>query len=295
MRAAALSLTLLVGCGSCQKGPPAELRVGGETPYVRCLAADPPEERRWSVGALSLSVQGRVLTIDGARRPLTVVAFAGPGPGEIPASAVASVREAEPGLVLVAGDIGDSEGVAEANLAALAGLGVPVLAVAGGRDDATVWQKAFESLPEPARDRVIDVTPLRRVVLGDDELVPVAGAPGGRYGRTDDACGFGEDDLEAVADALEGQGARRWLFAWAGPSGAGLVGLAGADAGDRWLGGLAEGAGLGGGVVAWPRAAAGGEGPYRVVLPLSGPVVETGEGRRLAPAPTVLEVGPEGL
>lgn len=291
---------LLVGCGSCQ-GPPSELKVDGPTPYVRCMAAEPPDDGELAVGAVKIVREGRELTLRGLPDRATVVAFAGPGPATVePDSLVRSAKEREPDLVVVLGDLGDAQEQAERTLAALASLEVPVLVVAGGRDDAVVWEEAFDSLDGDAAGRVVDATPYRRVLVGPHELVPVAGAPEGRYARTDQACGFGRDDLEEVEDALgDAPAGQRILLSWAAPAGW-AEGLEGADPGDPALGELVDEGHLGSGLFAWPPSARppadGAEGPLRLgVRPVSGPAVVGPDGSRATPGPTALALGPEGL
>ena len=266
--------------------------MGGATPYVRCLAGDAPDERAWSVGAARLAIEERVLSIAAVGEG-PVVAFAGPGPSDAPLdAALEGVGEASPALVLVLGAIGDEEPIAKRTLAALATLDVPVLVLAGGRDDATVWARAFESLEPEARDRVVDVTAIDRVVVGEREWLPIAGAPRGRYARTDTACGFSDDDLDARAEALgpAAEGRERTLLSWVGPAGFGLLGLTNADAGDPALATFAERVGAPRGVFASPAVAAGGD---RAVLarPLVGPAIELADGTRLPPGFVTLPDG----
>lgn len=283
MRAAALIAIALAGCGSCQKGPPSELRVEGDHPFVRCLGGDPPEDRSSRVGDGRLVVEDGVLTIDGLRSN-EIVAFAGPGPSDaLLDDALSEVRAESPALVLVLGSIGDELPIASRTLATLATLDVPVLVLAGGRDDASVWKDAFEALGGEARDRVIDVTVLRKIVVGDRELIPVGGAPLGRYARTETACGFTEEDLAEVVERAgqASEGRRRFLLSWAAPSGAGLEGIAGADPGEPRLAAAAEEMGAVAGAHAWPAAAS--TERATMVRPLVGPAVELGDGALLLP------------
>jgi hypothetical protein len=215
---------------------------------------------------------------------------------------VSALRESDVDFVVVLGDFGDTPEALMETLAALAALERLVLLVPGGRDDAEALRDALSSLDEGHRRHLIDVSGLDRVMVGKTALIPVAGAPGGRYGRTDGACGFTASDLEARAERLgeRQEGERRYLLSWACPSGGVAVGLSGADAGDDALGSFFETIGASGGVHAWPREAAGrvvGDAPRRseVVRRIAGPVAERDDGERPPVGPSLLSIGPNGL
>lgn len=255
-------LVCLAGvCGSCDGcgGASGAVRVDGPTPYVRCMAADPPDPFDRRVNGVGLSLEGRALRVQppGTAR---IAAFAGPAPARaIPAGALEAVADGEPDLVLVLGDVGDSAADARATLHALSTVGAPAVVLAGGRDEAAVLDAAFAARQGEARKRVIDGRALRRLRIGQHELVPVSGAPGGRYGRSDGACGYDEDILKEVAGTLGaggGEVARRWLVSWAAPAGwPAAAGLGEVDAGDRALARFAERIGAAGhGLFAWPRS-----------------------------------------
>lgn len=254
-----LALIAGSGCDGC-RSVPASLRVQGPTPYVRCLAAEPPEPFEREVGGLGLELDGRVLRVKAPSAPVRVAAFTGPAPSRAPIDdAVGHVAAGSPDLLLALGSLGDSAEVLARNLRALAGAGAPVLVLAGGRDDAAAVDQAFDDLEGDAARRVLDARALSVVRLGEDELVLVSGAPEGRYARTDTACGYGEPDLEALAEALGSPGAgveRRWLVSWASPAGWGLTGLGGVDGGDPALAQLAERVGAARGIFAWPPSPA---------------------------------------
>lgn len=272
---------------------------------MRCLAADAPAARAWRVGALSLALEDRALTITGLSGEVRIAAFAGPGgaSGASLGDAVQSIRAARPHLALVVGDVGDDLATAKGTLEALAAIEIPVLVTAGGRDDATVLGEALDALAAPATDRVVDARALRRIALGRrDVLVPISGAPNGRYGRTDTACGFGTDDLDAVASDVgrAAEGERRFLLSWAAPSGPAARGLADVDAGDPGLAALARRIGAPGGIFAWPRERAlepaGPAADARIVVaPIAGPPVERADGARVPAGPALLVLGPGGL
>jgi len=306
MRCAVQSLgalaLIIAGCGSCGSGTEA-LRVDEPAPHVRCLAGDPPEEGSRSIGDVTLEIEDRELRVAGPNAPVRFAAFAGPAPGRPDLStALATIRESEVAFVAVLGDLGDDLEAALATLSALADLGIPVFVVPGGRDDAAIVADAFDALPEDAQLRVIDASGLDRIIVAGQSLLPIAGAPGGRYARTDDACGFSGGDLEARADRLGAPEAseRRYLLSWAAPAGGIAEGLAGADAGDEALAELAVAVGASGGLYAWPREAAGrvlGEGPTRseVLRRIAGPAAVRGDGERPAPGPAFYSLGPDGL
>ena len=98
--ASAAGLLLLAGgCGSCGAS---SLEVQGPTPYVRCLAADPPDVRTWEVGALELTIrEGGELRIEGLEAPVRIAAFAGPAPGAGSLDeAMAALRARAPDLLV---------------------------------------------------------------------------------------------------------------------------------------------------------------------------------------------------
>ena len=291
----ALLAALVAGC-TCD-GEEA-LRVSSDTSYVRCHAAAAPEDRSWEVGSLSLRREGRALRIEGAPDPLRLAVFAGPGDEALPVSAV---RAAHPHLVAVLGDLGEPV----ASLRALAELGVPVLVVAGGEDRYGPLAEALDDLDGDAADLIVDASVLRSVRVGRLELVPVAGAPDGRYAVDDDACGVGEGDLDGWELGVAEQGVHRILLSWAGPRGAGpgsaTRGLAGVEAGSALVSQVAERAGATGALFAWPRTALGtaeGSGSWALrlaVAPVAGASVLRFDGRRVAAGPTLLTVGSGGL
>ena len=282
----ALLTVLLSACDGCGTTID-ELRVEGEHGYVRCLAGDAPEEREWRVGEARLAIEDQTLTIEGAAPKM--VAFAGPGPSDASVTPpLIALREEEPGVVLVLGSIGDAQLVANRTLADLAAVEVPVLLLAGGRDELEVWRGAFATLVPGAEDRVIDVTALERIVIGGREWIPIAGAPGGRYARTPAACGLSPEDLEQRAVALgSGDGKERALLSWAAPSGFGLLGLTGRDPGSPELARFAERVGARTGVFAFPQESASTD-AATIARPLAGPAIELADGTRVRAGPVTL-------
>jgi hypothetical protein len=209
----------LLGVG-CTDGCPADraLRVGGPTPFVRCLASDPPPAGVVRVGSAVLQVRNRELTITGLGPVVRVAAFSGPAffaaPGDRELSAL---RAASPNLLLLLGDLGDQPATAQATLARLADLRLPTLVLAGGRD---TWRSARDALGslQPARPWLIDITALEAVHVGGAALIPIAGARAGHYARTDESCGYAPEDVARIAARLPGLGAAaRIVVGWEAP------------------------------------------------------------------------------
>ena len=317
--AAALALALVsAACGPTRVETPPELRARGPTPYVRCASSALPEARRWQVGRLALSIEERALTITGAPADPLVAAFAGPAPGDgSVAQALGRLEARHPAFVLFLGGLGDDDATAARTASELAGSGLLVLAVAGGRDDYSRWQTSFAALAEPARDRVVDVSSFDRVVVGRHTLVPVAGAPGGRAATSADTCGISRGELDARARRLGGPASseQRWLVSWWAPSAPGpasvALGLAGVDAGEHDVSELATRIGAPGGIFAYPReqalrpGAADGSrwhgandarrGLRIVVSSLGGPTIERADGTRVQPGTALLRLSASGM
>ncbi|HEY8429934.1 MAG TPA: hypothetical protein VIL20_16240 [Sandaracinaceae bacterium] len=297
MRAKLLSV-LALGAALAACDGDGELRVTGETGYVRCLAADPPEARSWRVGALRLAIEDRTLRIDGAPAEWRLAAFTGP----VDAGAVAALRERRPHLAVLVGGAGGTEAEVSRTLSSLAALGAPVLVVAGGDDRRDLLARAFAGLEGEAKDRVTHASALRSIRVGPIELVPLAGAPEGRYALTNDACGFARADVEALIEAAgaPNEGVRRYLLSWAAPRGAGAasLGVASVEAGSPLVAEAQEGARADGAIFAWPAEAAGRlqRSPLRVALrPLTGRWISRPDGTRARPGATLLRATREGL
>jgi hypothetical protein len=300
-RVIACLLVSLAGCGSCGGGTDA-LRVEEPFPHVRCLAADPPApDRGGTLGDVTVRIEERVATVEGPEAPVRFAAFTGPAPGRADlGEALAQVREAGVSFVIVVGDFGDDADALSATLRALGDLEVPVFLVPGGRDDAELFEDGLEAAESWGLS--IDASGLDRIVVAGQSLVPIAGAPGGRYSRTDDACGFRASDLEARAERLgePEEGERRYVVAWAAPTGGIARGIAGADAGSPALAEFIEAIAASGGLYAWPREAAGrvvGQTPERseVLRRVAGPVALRDDGARPPVGPAFFSLGPDGL
>ena len=297
-------LLLLPGCcSSCGCGSAAP-RAGGPTPYARCAIAEAPAPRQARVGDLTLRLEGRELAIEGLPETFPVAIARGPAPFRAPIGpALSTLAGSGVRLAIVLGSLGDDEATTIETVAALAELTVPTLILAGGRDDPGHLRAALDALGEGARDRVIDVSALRRVRLGPAlVLVPAPGAPEGRYARGDSTCGIGEDDLEQIAGELGEPGDElRILLSWAAPAGSpAALGIEGGDAGSATIAALISAIHPRGALVGWPESHAGrvlGEGADRVAVApaLSGPALVRADGSLAPSTPLVLELGPGGI
>lgn len=272
-----LALSLAIGCGSCGE----DLRVEGEHPYVRCLMVE-PAEREWESGGLSFAVEDRTLRI-GGEIP-SVVAFA-----VAPGATLDELPDAP--LRVVLGGFARDPASAQRLLSGLAELG-PTLLLPGGEDDTAALDDALSELDAAA---LVDLRGIHRVVFGGHEWVPVPGAPGGRYARGANGCGFDADDLAAVAPG-EPEGPRQ-LLSWAAPSAAGPLaqGLEGVGVGHDGLDALAERVSARGSLFAWPRRQeaarhAPEEGSAHVSVPVWGRIVESPDGSWSNGAVAVLEL-----
>ena len=253
-----LSACIHSGC-SCDED--SELVAEG---YVRCHLAPPPEGDRRH-GALRLHFEERTLTIGG-------------------------LPEA-PRLAVGAGPIGDArvpEGVSLAILIGdLAGEPIPetealVILLAGGADPWDAWS---EGRTVHERDGIVDATPLRRIIAGSLELIPVPGAPP-RYVRTVGCCGLARADADAWRLEAAGAGVHRVLLSWAAPTSQGLLGV---EIETPAVAAIEREVGAEDALYAWPRLDPG------AARPLGGPWVTRANGSREPPGWTVYDVGEGGL
>jgi hypothetical protein len=276
---------------------------GGPTPHARCAVAEPPAAFEAGVGALRLHLAARELRIDGAPDVLRVALVRGPSPSSAPLQpSVEALGRARPDLVLCVGGFGDDPPSILGTLRALAALPMPVLLVAGGRDDLAMLRAGLAQLPPEARTRVLDLSSLRRVRVGAVVLVPAAGAPDGRYARSDEACGLGAADVEAIVDDVGvAEGETRFLVSWAAPDDpASSRGIEGAPSGSALVGDLAERIGARGVLSAWPEAQVGRTFLDTVpALAVASALVPGGppraDGSEVVPGVTLLELGAGGL
>lgn len=277
----------------CHRGPP-EAQVAGQT-FVRCGQFDPPPPRAEKVGALTMRVTDRLLEI-GAPPDLRVAAFSGPVGSALAEEDLAQLAGSGAQLALYLGGLGDSDAIALQNLTRLAALRLPTLFVAGGADRASIVRGAFEALDEPARAYVLHASGLREVRIGAQRFVVVAGAALGRYARDDQACGFSEDDLTQIGQALRAGGPERpWLLSWHAPAGRGVAtGDGGIDVGSPELAAAFEVAGA---ISAFPEVAAARpsrDGHACVVRRLARTGTLRGDGSRLGAGLTLLTLS-DGL
>jgi len=307
------------GCdGGC--GPNRGLMVGGDTPYARCLAASPPAEGTRRIGPLTLTIKDRALEVRGLSKGAKLAAFSGPGFGRPPtAQDLDAIRAARPDLSLVLGDLGDTQAIANATALSLAGLGHPVLVLAGGRDTRERLTKALESLGSRSAN-LVDISALRTIRIGSDMFLPVAGALDGRDALAEDSCGYAEADLKDLAGSARNQKGPKWLLAWQAPArraGSGPACLActeqGIDLGSGALAHLAEAVGASGGIYAWPHVQAmrpiraatppqtqptvpGATAITGVIVPsVVGPALERSDGSHVPAGFALLRVGADGV
>jgi hypothetical protein len=303
-----LATVVLLGlCGSmaCSAwSTESKLREGGPTPYTRCLAAAPPPARTGRIGELAFTLRDRVLTLNPKHFPVRMAAFSSAGFGGPPRAAeLSKLRQSGADVLLMLGGLGDTQPVAEASAKALASLKRPVLLVLGGRDSWSISQAAIEALGDSS---VINATALRRVVIANNTLVPIAGAEQGTYALNEAACGFAGKDLEAAAKELGSSLAteRRWLISWQAAQGRGPLPSAsrsqtGVELGSAGLARFAERIGALGTLGAWP---AGREDPLpagpltaRLVPRLFGPRLERSDGSRANLGILSIELDDQGL
>jgi hypothetical protein len=244
-----------------------------------------------TVGALHLRSSERVLAIEGASGPVRVAAFRGPALADEPIEpALDAIEAGHPTLALVLGGIGDDAAHADAFVRALGTLSVPTLVVLGGRDHPADLDHAIAALEGEARGRVIDAGGLRSIRVGGVEIVPAAGAPDGRYARDDEACGLGQDDVDAIVGDLEDPAGLRVLVAWAAP--APLRGIEGGEAGSARLTDLATRVHATPGLFAWPDAATS---AGVLAPPLVGPPALLADGARLEAGIALVEIDAAGV
>jgi hypothetical protein len=279
----------------------ARLREAGPTPYVRCLAAPPPDDRTLHAKGLGFALKGAVLNISGIPKPAHLVVFSGAGFGAPPTLAeLTAAAGSGADLFIMLGGLGGDDAAASATAAALGKLPRPLIFVAGGRDSLARVHSAISALP--ANAAVIDATSLREVRIGTHSLIPIAGAEDGRYAVNDDGCGFGLADLKARAAQLGKAAGPRWLLAWNAPASfAGAESTAearGIELGSPTLAEFARRIGVAGGLYAWPQAQLGlaKTGAQQLVVPrLFGPIAERPDGSRSAPGFARVELGDAGL
>ncbi len=278
----------------------------GSVAFKRCAQMSPPDSRSWHAGELELVIEDRVLRVKGKQDSIRIAAFTGPVGAALTRHELAAITAARPQLVVMLGGLGDDEEMAKASLAGLAALRVPSLFIAGGADRSAVVQAAFDDVEDAARDFVIHGSGLRELTIGRDRFAIMAGAPDGRYALDDKSCGFENDDLSDLRDAIEAgdtKTSRVWLLSWAAPAGFGVTrALGGQDVGSEGLAELAEDIGARGGLFAFPESAvaqalkdAQGKGFSLVVPRLGRTGASRADGGRVVSSVARLAVGAAGL
>ncbi|HEY2734671.1 MAG TPA: hypothetical protein VGI70_11835 [Polyangiales bacterium] len=256
------------------------------------MAAPAPKDRQGRLGLVSFDLRDRTLTLTPERWPVRIAAFSGAGFGPpLRAAELTRIRQSGADLVLLLGGLGDDDASAVNNAKSLASLGRLVITLLGGRDRMAVAAAAFDA----AGQGIIDATPLSRVRVAANTLVPVAGAEQGRYALDEHACGFAPRDLDALARDLGARsaGERRWLLSWHAPAGGP------AQLGSRRLAEFAEHIGALGALSAWPvgQAESPTEGALGALLVprLFGPRPEQPDGSRRELGLSLIEADREGL
>jgi len=308
-----LSLVLLAmnfasGC-SCS----GDLEGGGPTPYLRCTQMDPPDARDVTMGATRLEVIEREVIIHAAL-PIRIVLARGPaGAGEPLLPGLDAIEAHSPAMVVLLGDLGDGDGTADASVealrAALAELTVPVLLLPGGRDDGELVR---DVLHDAESEHVIDLSGVRSVHIGPLELVPLIGAPEGRYALSERHCGFGADDIEGIAGEISAPSGLRLVLSTSAPATGDprTAGIDGAEAGDALIAAALLRVQARGGLYALPEAfvAQPFDGTTAVSVPtgpieslhlvvprMLGPASERADGSRQASGVVLLEVSEGGV
>ena len=294
-----LLLSFLAGCGhGCGCGGASSFRVEDvPTPYVRCVGAE-ADQRTLAVGAGTLRIEGHSAQIDGVSR-VRLGVVAGPAPYRI---GNAAMPEIPADLLVVLGSIGDTSEAASETLRAVAAAGKPVLLLAGGRDRWATWEDALDALDGDVRERFVDARGLWKLEAAGTEIALLSGAPGGRYALDADACGVGDDDVDAIADTFgdPDEGTPRALIAWAAPRGWPVaVGLGGRNAGDPLVASLAKAIGAQAGVFAFPRegrrVVPGERGGQAIAPSVWDPITPDTEGRRTPPQTVLMTLTKDGI
>jgi hypothetical protein len=114
---------------------------------------------------------------------------------------VAELKRRGAEVLLANGDLGDNSDEQETLLGALAESGLPILAVAGNREERSELDAAEAELRKKGA-RISDMSHERIVELGDVTAVGLPGAFERRHLRAEGACLYGQKEIDAVADAL---------------------------------------------------------------------------------------------
>lgn len=286
------SCLFLAGC-SCSGAA----TQGGPTPYVRCAMAEPAAIDR-TIGSLHVHSDERVLVVEGAESPLRLAVFRGPALAEEATEpALDAIEATRPAVAVLLGSVGDDARI-DATIAALAQVAIPTLVVLGGRDHQEDVTRAIAAVGADAPGMIVDASAFRAVRIAGVELVPIAGAPDGRYARDEHACGLGQGDVDAIVSDLGAASSPRFAIGFAAPSA--LPGIEGAEAGSALVADLFARASITAGLFAWPdvptaRPDAPSMDARIVVPPLLGPGPVLTDGSRASSGPLLVEVSPQGL
>lgn len=216
----------VVGCGSCGD----DAQVEGEHPYVRCALREPSVEIESHEG-VSINLDGRVLDVRG----LTQVHAFAVGDG--------SRADLPEGPVLVLGGFARNEALADSVIEDL-GSRLAFL-LPGGEDDPEVIDDVLDA------PHHIDLRGVHVLALEGFDLLVLPGAADGRYALGDASCGYGDADVEALRETVEGRERPRAWLSWNAPAGVSDLGFEGAHVGDPRLD-LAQG-----GIFAFPATTSG--------------------------------------
>jgi hypothetical protein len=160
-------------------------------------------------------LRGRTLSLSSGASPVRVAVFSGPGLDFPPsATELEALARTQADVFVVLGGLGRNA-LATGALQGFASLQRLVVLVRGGVDGF-----AFDTNGQELPSQIVDASGIRMITLGNDTLIPWAGAESGRYALDDAGCGFSERDVEeAVRELGPGSpGERRWLLSWQLPS-----------------------------------------------------------------------------
>jgi Icc-related predicted phosphoesterase len=114
---------------------------------------------------------------------------------------VAELRRHGAEILLADGDLGDNSDEQETLLSVLTETGLPVIAVAGNREERSELDAAEAELRKKGA-KILDLSHDRIVELGDATLVGLPGAFERRQLHSDGSCLYGQREVDAVADVL---------------------------------------------------------------------------------------------
>ncbi len=274
---------------------------------------DAPDARDVTVGSTRLEVSERVVTVH-APLPIRVAIARGPaGSGEPLLPVLDAIEAHTPSVLVLLGDLGDGQGTSEESVSALRDvlgqLTIPVLLLPGGRDDGELLRGVLD---DGGTEHVIDLSGVRVVHLGPLELVPLPGAPEGRYALSERHCGLGAADVETIENELAAPSGLRWVLSTHGPATGDprSAGIDGIEAGEALIADALLRVHARGGLYALPevevaqrfdgtseRAAPTSpiESMHLVVPPLLGPASERADGSRQPSGAVLLEVSDAGV